>query len=157
MVKKAEMTMTTPVADLLYISSTCHSPKLKYCTISGSTWENTEYSVVANVNSKRIYCVTTYAKNVLWFLIPTQLLIQGQWWSNRSTQRWQTWQWRDLLVFRMPHSGHSYVASNSLSSFIKGTCAWICPGSFKLTAPKNMIVKTTRAVLTMTRGIGSPI
>ena len=35
-------------------------------------------------------------KKALWLLMPTQLFIQGQWWSNLSQQRLQMAQWRDL-------------------------------------------------------------
>lgn len=32
-------------------------------------------------------CTHKYSRNHLWFLSPTQLSIQGQWWSKRLTQR----------------------------------------------------------------------
>lgn len=51
-------------------------------------------------------------KKALWFLIPTQLLIQGQWWSNRSTHTLQMAQCLDLGVLMTWQSGHKSVGVN---------------------------------------------
>jgi len=43
---------------------------------------------------------------------PTQLLIQGQWWSNRPTHLLQMLQWRLRGFLITSHSGHRETESN---------------------------------------------
>mmetsp|Transcript_33079 Transcript_33079/g.37972 ORF Transcript_33079/g.37972 Transcript_33079/m.37972 type:complete len:132 (+) Transcript_33079:379-774(+) len=58
--------------------------------------------------------------NIEWFLTPTQLLIQGQWWSNLSTHLLQMLQCLDRGVRITSHSGQSIVESNLSSRDKKG-------------------------------------
>lgn len=67
---------------------------------------------------------------MLWFLIPTQLLIHGQWWSYLSTHLWQIMQCLDLAVRIVLHSGHKDDGSNVSNKFMKSTESFIkYPGS----------------------------
>lgn len=52
------------------------------------------------------------------YLTPTQLLIQGQWWSNLSTHLEQILQCLLLGVLITPHSGQRQLASNTDKSSI---------------------------------------
>lgn len=61
----------------------------------------------------------------LWFRSPTQLLIQGQWWSNLSTHLLQIEQCFDLSVLITSHSGHNWVESNFESSSMKGIYGFV--------------------------------
>ena len=54
--------------------------------------------------------------NQMWFDTPTQLLIQGQWWSKRSTQRLQTAQCLERGVLTIKQSGHNYIGSISYNN-----------------------------------------
>lgn len=58
--------------------------------------------------------------NAPWLRVPTQLLIQGQWWSKRSTHRLQIAQCRERIVRIILQSGHNSVGlkfySNSRKS-----------------------------------------
>ena len=56
-----------------------------------------------------------------WFPFPTQLLIQGQWWSNLSTHLLQMLQCLDRLVLMTSQSGHNRTGSKVLSSCKKLT------------------------------------
>lgn len=58
-------------------------------------------------------------KNARWFFKPTQLLIQGQWWSNRSTHLLQVAQWRERGVRMVKHYAHSYVLSIASTMYMK--------------------------------------
>lgn len=55
-------------------------------------------------------------RKALWLPIPTQLLIQGQWWSNLSTHWLHIAQWRDLADLITLHSGHKSAGLMSLRS-----------------------------------------
>ena len=56
-----------------------------------------------------------------WLLIPTQLLIHGQWWSNRSTHLLHILQCRDLSVLTTSQSAQSRTGSKIFIISIKGT------------------------------------
>jgi len=45
--------------------------------------------------------------NEVWLFTPTQLLIQGQWWSNLSTQWLQVLQCLERGVLIVKQSGHN--------------------------------------------------
>lgn len=55
----------------------------------------------------------------LWLLMPMQLFIQGQWWSNLSTHWLQVPQCLDLGVRTISQSGHNYTGSMSYINFKK--------------------------------------
>ena len=69
----------------------------------------------------------------LWFLIPTQLLIHGQWWSYLSTQQLQIAQCLDLAVLIILHSGHKSAGLMSRSNSKKffWSFYFITPGSLQ--------------------------
>jgi len=62
-------------------------------------------------------------------LTPTQLLIQGQWWSNLSIHLLHTEQCLDLVVRIIKQSGHNYALSTTSNNSIKSTPSlFIYPG-----------------------------
>ena len=73
---------------------------------------------------------TRKSRNELWFPMPTQLFMYGQWWSNLSTQWLHMAQCRDRGVRKTSQSGHIshewmfYKRSMNLWSGLR----W--PGSF---------------------------
>lgn len=72
-------------------------------------------------------------RNQLWLETPTQLLTQGQWWSNLSTHLLQIEQCLDLAVLITLQSGHKLVGWN-LSSRVKKLISvyFKYPGSLQL-------------------------
>lgn len=70
-----------------------------------------------------------------WLAVPTQLFIQGQWWSNLSTHRLQIEQWRDRSVLTTSQSGHNRTGSNYSSSCMNVTPVGFLrkPGSLHIT------------------------
>lgn len=78
------------------------------------------------MSSSVIHSKKIKQRNALWFLTPTQLLIQGQWWSNLSTHQLQIAQCLDLGDLITLQSGQMSVGfilrSNSikLKDFVSG-------------------------------------
>lgn len=79
-----------------------------------STTVITEKTIKRNVDPRNI-------RKELWLLTPTQLLIQGQWWSKRSTQTLQMAQWRDRGVRMTLQSGQRSVGENLYRSSKKSS------------------------------------
>jgi len=68
------------------------------------------------------------SKNHLWLFIPTQLFIQGQWWSMFITHCWHKEQWWPLIGFGNFHgfwgesssgTGHSHFLQETFQCSIK--------------------------------------
>lgn len=82
----------------------------------------------------------------LWLWMPTQLLIQGQWWSNLSTHLLQVAQCLDLGVLMTSQSGHISAGCTFSSRLMNGNSGLMYPGSLLL-AMKNAIAKTNERIV----------
>ena len=60
----------------------------------------------AMINTSTVSKIMMKTRKELWLFTPTQLFIQGQWWSNLSTHLLQMAQCLLLGVLRTSHSGH---------------------------------------------------
>ena len=69
--------------------------------------------IQTRVNVKAVINTMKYE----WLFIPTQLSVQGQWWSNLSTHLLQIEQCRDLGVRTISQSGQSWTGSMSCKRF----------------------------------------
>ena len=85
--------------------------------------------------------VTMNTRKVLWLCTPTQLLIQGQWWSNLSTHLLQIAQCLLRGVRKISQSGHISQGCTLESTSIKGYFGRKIPGSLEL-AVKNANAST---------------
>lgn len=87
----------------------------------------------------------------LWFLIPTQLFIQGQWWSNLSTHLLHIAQCLLLADLITSHSGHRSIGLISLKSSIKScpSQGLSFPGSLQLAYIKVMNTSKVDAIFTI--------
>ena len=86
----------------------------------------TENTMLYSKNNIRI---TRNTQNRLWLLTPTQLLIQGQWWSQFSTHLLQNLQCRMRLVRAISQIGHT------LSSWLVSISCWNFSRLFLFTQP----------------------
>lgn len=103
-------------------------------------WTHIQNSVVIRDTKKHI--------NTLWFLIPTQLFIQGQWWSILSTHLSQTRQWRALIVLTHSQEAQSLRGSTTCikdkKSWFLGF--WTKPGSENWTRNQKNTVITPKTI-----------
>ena len=76
--------------------------------------------------------------NWLWFPTPTQLLIQGQWWSKRSTHMLQMAQCLLRGVRITLQSGHISQGCTLRSRSINGNSGFKRPGSLQLAIMKEI-------------------
>lgn len=97
--------------------------------------------------------VNRKSTNALWFLQPTQLLIQGQWWSNRSTHWLQMAQCLDLGDLITLHSGQRSAGLMSLSKVKKSIegSGLSTPGFLHDAHVKNTRTKANVAWLTYSK------
>lgn len=72
-------------------------------------------------------------RNIAWFLFPTQLLIQKQWWSNSCTHLLQAKQCLDSGDWTTSQNGQRFSGSNLVSKSMNS------PSAFFIRYPGSMI------------------
>ena len=92
----------------------------------------------AIIRSNTVSRVTINTRNELWLFTPTQLFIQGQWWSNLSTQRLQIAQCLLRGVRKTSHSGHISHGCTLDSISINSNSGRMNPGSLIVATAKEI-------------------
>lgn len=92
----------------------------------------------AIIRKSTVRSVTMNTRNELWLLTPTQLLIQGQWWSNRSTHLLHIAQCLLRGVRRTSHSGHISHGCTFESTSMNSNSGRMNPGSFIVATAKEI-------------------
>lgn len=93
--------------------------------------------IQTRVNVKAVINTMKYE----WLFIPTQLSVQGQWWSNLSTHLLQIEQCRDLGVRTISQSGQSWTGSMSCKRFRKSMSLGFLMKPGSLTCVKYQYIK----------------
>ena len=98
-------------------SSIRNQTKSGVCYESDQIFTHT-YHAIWSAQSKTTSCSVRYMMNQRWFLSPTQLSIQGQWWSNRRTQCLQVWQCLALIGCCLKEKEENTVQYSQLQQFV---------------------------------------